>query len=48
MLDSVTQKFLTPMGLRTLAPGEPDYQPKYDGDLRPATQPIIREPFGRG
>ena len=22
------------MGLRSLAPGEPDYKPKYDGDLR--------------
>lgn len=34
VLDAVTQKLLTPMGLRTLAPGEPEYQPKYDGDLR--------------
>ena len=34
MLDVVTQRLLTPMGLRTLAPGEPEYQPKYDGDLR--------------
>ncbi len=34
VLDVVVQRLLTPMGLRTLAPGEPDYQPKYDGDLR--------------
>jgi predicted glycogen debranching enzyme len=34
VLDVVTQKLLTPMGLRTLAPGEPEYQAKYDGDLR--------------
>ncbi|HEX3999385.1 MAG TPA: amylo-alpha-1,6-glucosidase [Pirellulales bacterium] len=34
VLDVVVQKLLTPMGLRTLAPGEPEYQPRYDGDLR--------------
>jgi len=34
VLDAVVQRLLTPMGLRTLAPGEPEYQPKYDGDLR--------------
>jgi len=27
-------RLLTPMGLRTLAPGELDYKPRYDGDLR--------------
>jgi len=27
-------RLLTPMGLRTLAPGHPDYKPTYDGDLR--------------
>ncbi len=30
----VTQRLLTPAGLRSLAPGEPDYKPRYDGDLR--------------
>jgi glycogen debranching enzyme len=25
---------LTPVGLRTLAPGHPDYKPRYYGDLR--------------
>ncbi len=30
----VVERLLTPMGLRTLAPGEPDYKPRYDGDLR--------------
>jgi glycogen debranching enzyme len=30
----VRQKLLTPVGLRSLAPDEPDYKPKYDGDLR--------------
>ncbi len=27
-------KLLTPVGLRSLAPGEPDFKAKYDGDLR--------------
>ncbi len=27
-------RLLTPVGLRSLAPGEPDYKPRYDGDLR--------------
>ena len=27
-------KLLTPVGLRSLAPGEPDYKPRYFGDLR--------------
>lgn len=30
----VRQKLLTPVGLRSLAPGHPDYKPKYSGDLR--------------
>jgi predicted glycogen debranching enzyme len=34
VLDQVTQRLLTPAGLRSLAPGEPGYQPRYDGDLR--------------
>ncbi|HET8570250.1 MAG TPA: amylo-alpha-1,6-glucosidase [Candidatus Limnocylindria bacterium] len=34
VLDVVRRKLLTPYGLRTLAPGEPDYAPRYDGDLR--------------
>ena len=25
---------MTPFGLRSLAPGHPDYKPRYDGDLR--------------
>ncbi len=28
------EKLLTPVGLRSLAPDEPDYKAKYDGDLR--------------
>jgi predicted glycogen debranching enzyme len=31
---TVRQRLLTPVGLRSLAPGEPDYKPTYDGDLR--------------
>lgn len=34
VLDVVTQRLLTPLGLRTLAPGHPDYKPMYYGDLR--------------
>jgi predicted glycogen debranching enzyme len=34
VLEVVSNRLLTPMGLRTLAPGELDYVPKYDGDLR--------------
>ena len=28
------RKLATPVGLRSLAPGHPDYKPRYDGDLR--------------
>ncbi len=34
VLNVVTERLLTPMGLRTLAPGETQYKPRYDGDLR--------------
>jgi len=34
VLDTVRQRLLTPMGLRTLAPGHPDYKATYSGDLR--------------
>jgi predicted glycogen debranching enzyme len=34
VLDVVSSKLLTPAGLRSLAPGDPDYKPTYDGDLR--------------
>ncbi|MBS1791035.1 MAG: glycogen debranching enzyme family protein [Acidobacteria bacterium] len=34
VLEVVRQKLLTPVGLRSLAPGHPDYKPTYDGDLR--------------
>jgi predicted glycogen debranching enzyme len=30
----VRDRLLTPVGLRSLAPGHPDYKPTYDGDLR--------------
>jgi predicted glycogen debranching enzyme len=30
----VQEKLLTPVGLRSLAPGHPDYKPRYFGDLR--------------
>jgi predicted glycogen debranching enzyme len=34
VVDAATRFLLTPAGLRSLAPGEPDYKPRYDGDLR--------------
>ena len=34
VVDVVSQRLLTPMGMRTLAPGEPQYKSRYDGDLR--------------
>jgi predicted glycogen debranching enzyme len=34
VLQIAKEKLLTPVGLRSLAPGSPDYKPRYDGDLR--------------
>jgi predicted glycogen debranching enzyme len=34
VLTVVRQRLLTPVGLRSLAPGHPEYKPKYFGDLR--------------
>jgi predicted glycogen debranching enzyme len=34
VLSTVTERLLTPRGLRSLAPGEPEYKAKYYGDLR--------------
>jgi glycogen debranching enzyme len=34
VLSAVKEKLLTPAGLRTLAPGHPDYKSTYSGDLR--------------
>ena len=34
VLATVKAKLLTPVGLRSLAPGEPEYKARYDGDLR--------------
>jgi predicted glycogen debranching enzyme len=34
VLDIVQQRLVTPVGLRSLAPGSPDYKPMYFGDLR--------------
>jgi len=34
VVELVREKLLTPLGLRSLAPGSPDYKPVYDGDLR--------------
>jgi glycogen debranching enzyme len=34
VMNAVEEKLLTPFGLRSLAPGEPDYKERYFGDLR--------------
>jgi predicted glycogen debranching enzyme len=34
VLNAVMDRLCTPMGLRTLAPGDPNYKPRYNGDLR--------------
>lgn len=34
VLQVVKERLLTPVGLRSLAPGHPDYKPNYHGDLR--------------
>ncbi|MBL8667610.1 MAG: glycogen debranching protein, partial [Rhodospirillales bacterium] len=34
VLEAVEKQLLTPVGLRSLGPGEPDYKPRYWGDLR--------------
>ena len=34
VFDVVTERLLTPLGLRSLAPGSRDYKPQYYGDLR--------------
>ncbi|MGH9362452.1 MAG: amylo-alpha-1,6-glucosidase, partial [Thermoanaerobaculia bacterium] len=34
VLDVVRERLLAPVGLRSLAPGHPDYKSTYDGDLR--------------
>ena len=34
VLKTVEERLLTPYGLRSLAPGHPDYKPQYYGDLR--------------
>ena len=34
VVDQVAERLLTPFGLRSLAPGDPDYKAIYTGDLR--------------
>jgi predicted glycogen debranching enzyme len=34
VVNAVRNRLLTPVGLRSLAPGDPDYKPRYFGDLR--------------
>jgi predicted glycogen debranching enzyme len=34
VMDVVTRELLTPLGLRSLGPSDPEYKSRYDGDLR--------------
>jgi glycogen debranching enzyme len=34
IVDRVRERLLTPVGLRSLAPGDPDFKPRYFGDLQ--------------
>ena len=34
VMDVTLKRLVTPVGLRSLAPGHPDFRPRYDGDLR--------------
>ena len=34
VVETVRRRLLTPIGLRSLAPGHPDYKARYFGDLR--------------
>ncbi len=34
VMNAVTTRLLTPVGLRSLCPGDPNYKARYDGDLR--------------
>lgn len=34
VVEVAKERLLTPCGLRSLAPGHPDFKPRYDGDLR--------------
>jgi predicted glycogen debranching enzyme len=34
VMETIERRLLTPVGLRSLAPGHPDYKPQYYGDLR--------------
>ena len=45
---TVERELLTPIGLRTLAPGDPAYRPRYEGGVAIATAPITRARCGRG
>ena len=33
-METVTRELLTPMGLRSISPRDPNYKPRYYGDLR--------------
>ena len=47
-LAAVREKLLTRVGLRTLSPDDPSYQPFYRAGSRSGTEPTIRGPYGPG
>ena len=48
-MDVVRERLLTPVGLRSLAPGDPDYKAQLlRRSARRATPPITRARSGRG
>src|SRR5262249_31860310 len=48
VVDVVYDQLLTPYGLRSLAPGHPDYRPPYFGDLRARDLAYHQGRCGRG
>lgn len=48
VLSVVREQLLTPFGLRTLAPSDPNFKPRYDGDLRARDAAYHQVRFGRG
>lgn len=48
IVEVVERHLLTPFGLRSLAPSDPQYRGRYDEVRRPATPPIVKARYGRG
>ena len=48
VMRTVSDRLLTPVGLRSLAPGDLDFKPRYYATCAPATLRIIKAPSGLG